>query len=76
MWLAISERRAANMRRLVAALGDGALRPGLSVEEAADVIWATASSEVFLLMTSERRWTLERYEGWLHDSWCRLLLDR
>lgn len=75
IWDEINERRAANMRRLVGDLGDDALRPGLSVDTAADVIWATASSEVFLLLTDERRWTLDQYEQWLHDSWCRLLLD-
>jgi AcrR family transcriptional regulator len=64
----------ANMRRLVVDLGEVALRPGLSVDTAADVIWATASSEVFLLLTSERRWSLEQYEAWLHDTWCRLVL--
>lgn len=75
VWKAISERRAANMRRLVADLGEGVLRPGLSDDIAADIIWATASSEVFLLMTTERRWPLEHYEDWLSDTWCRLLLD-
>ena len=75
VWHEISERRAANMRRLVGALGDNGLRDGLSVDDAADIIWATASSEVFLLMTDERGWSLERYETWLHDTWCRLLLD-
>jgi AcrR family transcriptional regulator len=75
VWKAISERRAANMRRLVGDLGEGMLRPGLSVDTAADVIWATASSEVFLLLTAERRWPLREYEQWLHDTWCRLLLD-
>jgi AcrR family transcriptional regulator len=74
VWEEISERRAANMRRLVVGLGDGVLRPGLSVDTAADIIWATASSEVFLLLTTERHWSLGQYEEWLHDTWCRLLL--
>jgi AcrR family transcriptional regulator len=75
VWIAISERRAANMRRLVADLGAGVLRPELSDDTAADVIWATASSEVFILLTEQRRWTLTQYEDWLYDTWCRLLLD-
>ncbi len=75
VWQEISDRRAANMRRLVAHLGGGAaLRDGLSVDEAADVVWATASSELFVLVTEQRGWTLDRYEVWLHDTWCRLLL--
>lgn len=63
------------MRRLVDDLGADVLRPGLSVDTAADIIWTTASSEVFLLLTADRRWSLEQYEQWLHDAWCRLLLD-
>jgi AcrR family transcriptional regulator len=77
VWQTISDRRAANMRRLVGALGGGrkrVLRPGLSLDDAADVVWATASSELFVLLTGERGWALDRYQRWLHDSWCRLLL--
>lgn len=77
VWQEISDRRAANMRRLVGDLGGGtALREGLSVDEAADVIWATASSELYVLVTGERGWAPDRYEAWLHDTWCRLLLGR
>jgi AcrR family transcriptional regulator len=75
VWNAISERRAANMRRLVVDLGEGVLRPELSDDTAADIIWATASSELFILLTTQRRWSLRQYEDWLYDTWCRLLLD-
>jgi AcrR family transcriptional regulator len=75
VWKEISERRAANMRRLVVDLGEGVLRPELSDDTAADIIWATASSEVFILLTTQRRWSLRQYEDWLYDTWCRLLLD-
>ena len=75
VWQEISERRAANMRRLVGALGGDGLRDGLSVDDAADVVWATASSELFVLMTEERGWSLERYEAFLVDTWQRLLLS-
>lgn len=74
VWHEISERRAANMRRLVAALGDHVLRPGLSVDDAADTVWATASSEMYVLLTDERGWTPGHYEDWLADTWRRLLL--
>lgn len=75
VWKEISDRRAANMRKLVrdvaAARG---LRPGLSVGEAADTIWATNGSELYVLLTVERGWPPERYEAWLADTWARLLL--
>jgi len=75
VWREISDRRAANMRQLVEDLSAaGGLRAGLSVDEAADVIWATNSSELYVLFTVERGWPPDRYERWLADSWCRLLL--
>ena len=76
VWQEISERRAANMRKLVRDLRDaGGLRPGLSIEEAADVIWAMNSSEMYVLFTVERGWAPYRYQSWLAEAWCRLLLD-
>jgi AcrR family transcriptional regulator len=75
VWQEISSRRAANMRKLVRDLADGGgLRPGLSVDDAADVIWATNSPELYVLLTAERNWTADHYESWLADAWCRLLL--
>lgn len=47
----------------------------LSVDDAADSIWATNSSELYVLLTVERGWTPDRYERWLTDTWCRLLLS-
>ena len=75
VWQEISNRRAANMRKLALELqGAGGLRPGLSIDEAADVIWATNSSELYTLLTAERKWTADHYESWLADTWRRLLL--
>ena len=68
-------RRPRNMRDLVRGLGpEGTLRPGLSVDDAADGIWATAGAELFVLLTVERGWTLDAYQRWLADTWRRLLL--
>jgi AcrR family transcriptional regulator len=76
VWRQISERRAANMRRLVEDLkGTGRLRRDLSVGQAADVVWATNSAELYVMLTVERGWSATRYERWLADSWCRLLLQ-
>jgi len=75
VWQEISERRATNMRKLVGEIADtGRLRPGLSIDDAADTVWVMNSPEVFVMLTSERGWTPERYERWLAESWCRLLL--
>jgi len=75
VWRYISDRRARNMRDLVRDLGPhGTLRVDVILDEAADVIWATASPELFILLTEERGWTHHTYEQWLADSWTRLLL--
>ena len=75
VWREISDRRAKNMRDLVRNLKAAAgLRDDLSIDEAADTIWATNSSELYVLLTVERGWSADRYERWLADTWCRLLL--
>ena len=75
VWNDIGERRAANMRKLVLDLKNaGGLRSELTVGEAADVVWATNSAELYVLLTVDRGWSPRRYEGWLADTWCRLLL--
>jgi AcrR family transcriptional regulator len=42
-----------------------ALRPGLRERDAADVIHALASPEVYGLLVLDRSWSGERYEHWL-----------
>lgn len=75
VWREISDRRAANMRKLVGDLADaGGLRADLPVDVAADVIWVTSSAEQYLMLTVERGWDPGRYEGWLADLWVRYLL--
>lgn len=43
----------------------GALRPKLRGRDAADVIHALMSPEVYRLLVSDRDWSPERYEQWL-----------
>jgi AcrR family transcriptional regulator len=75
MWRGITERRARNMRMLAADLAQtGALRPDLTVDEVADVVWTMNSSEYYAMLVLDRGWTPERFARWLHDAWCRLLL--
>ena len=63
------------MRLLIADLAQiGQLRAGLSVEEAADVIWATNSPEFYMLLVDERGWTPEAFERWQARTWITLLL--
>ncbi len=70
----LSGRRVGHMRLLAAHLAEiGALRDGVSVEAAADVIWLMNSSEVFLLLVRDRHWDLDFFERWLAESWKLLL---
>ena len=76
VWRQVSRRRAQNMRKLARDLRHaGGLRDDVSIDDAADVIWATGSSELYVLLTHERGWSPEQFENWLADAWRRLLLD-
>jgi AcrR family transcriptional regulator len=75
LWSEIAERRARNMHLFVFELAStGALRDDLSHAEAADVIWATNSPELYMLLVYERGWDPDHYAHWLADAWRRLLL--
>lgn len=52
----------------------GGLRAGVTVAEAADVIWSMNAAEFYVLLVQQRGWEPERYERWLTDAWRRLLL--
>ncbi|MGC9961570.1 MAG: helix-turn-helix domain-containing protein [Acidimicrobiales bacterium] len=68
-------QRLAGMRRLAGVLADrGALRPGLSVDEAADVLWLLHDPAVYHRLVLEQGWEAARYEQWLAHSLIRLLL--
>jgi AcrR family transcriptional regulator len=71
----LTERRVRYARVFARHLAEvGGLREGLSVEEAADVLFALHSSEFFLVLARDRGWPGDEIERWLADSWKRLLL--
>lgn len=75
LWKEISERRAANMQTLAEnLLATGQVRDDLPARQLADIIWGTGSPEFFLLLVSERGWSLETFERWLGEAWIALLL--
>ena len=53
-----------SLAEILAAKRDG-LRPGMTVERAADVIFTLASPEVYLLLTAERGWSPEQWQDWV-----------
>lgn len=65
----ISRQRQEGQRRVARSLArSGALRPELRERDAADVIHALASPEVYGLLVLDRGWTGERYEHWIRDT--------
>jgi AcrR family transcriptional regulator len=71
----LEEQRLAGMGRFAQLLADRAvLRPGLSVDEARDLLWTLASHSVHDLLVVERGWTPEHYRDWLADTLARTLL--
>jgi len=62
----IARQRQDGQRRVARSLARaGALRPGLRERDAADIIHALASPEVYGLLVLDRGWTGERYENWM-----------
>lgn len=71
----LRERHVGSMRLVVEHLAAaGGLRPDLSPNIAADVLWATNSPEFFHLLVVGRGWSGDALESWLADAWQRLLL--
>lgn len=52
----------------------GALRPGLSRHEAADVLWTLNSPELYDLLVLERGWSARRYGRWIAEQLTAALL--
>jgi AcrR family transcriptional regulator len=57
-----------------ALLRNGPLKEGLSVEEAAETVWAITSGEVHTLLVTDRGWKVEKYQRWLANALTHLLL--
>ena len=49
-------------------MGKPGARPGISAEQAADVLFGLLSPELYLLFVRDRRWTAERWEKWVYET--------
>lgn len=77
LWDEIEAWRLSGQGRVAGMLGErGALRDGLPVEEARDIIWTLCSLGVYDLLVIDRGWTPERYEDWLASTLAASLLPR
>src|SRR5215813_11389767 len=65
----MEEFRLAGLGRFAQRLADrGALRPGLSAQQASDILWTLASHATYDQLVTQRGWTPARYQAWLTDS--------
>ena len=71
----MQDGRYANLRQFAGWLAaNGPLRGGLTLDDAAAMVWAVASPEVHGLLRVGRGWTAERYREWLSATLTRTLL--
>jgi AcrR family transcriptional regulator len=75
LWDLIQTDYHADQRVVVQSLADkGSLRPGRSVDRAADILWALVHPDLWHLLVGERSWTANQYEDWLTETSCVQLL--
>ena len=75
VWEQLQAERLAGMGLFATALHqEGHLRPGVSVEEARDMLWTCNSPEVYELLVIQRGWTPQRYGRWVADTLTAALL--
>ena len=76
LWERIQTDFHANQRVIVESLdAKHALRAGLGVGRATDVMWTINHPSVWQLLVGERGWTPEAYERWCADLACSQLLE-
>jgi AcrR family transcriptional regulator len=71
----IRRQRRTGMGAIAARLADrGALRPDMTVDEAADVMTVLVDPNTYMRLVVEWHWDLDRAEQWLSDALVRMLL--
>jgi len=68
LWSRIQTEFHENQRTVVVSLRKkGALREGIDVDAATDVLWTLNHPSIYQLLVGERGWSPDRYEQWLDD---------
>lgn len=76
-WRRWQERHLEAIRRAVTALDNGnALRTTLTPDEAVDIGYTLAGTDVYRALVRERGWSPDQYEQWLFRLTCRELLNQ
>ena len=66
--LQLRQRRHAMTQVVSWIAANGDLKDEMTVESAADIVWAMTSPEVHHLLRDQCGWDAERYQAWLHDT--------
>jgi AcrR family transcriptional regulator len=75
LWSRIQSDFYDNQREIVKVLhGKKALRPGLNVARATDILWTLNHPDMWQLLVGQRNWTPAQYERWFADTACAQLL--
>jgi hypothetical protein len=75
LWSRIQAEFYDNQRTIVEILHEkNALKPGLEVSRATDILWTLNHPSAYWLLVHER-WTPKQYEQWLADLLCSQLLS-
>lgn len=75
VWDQLEAERLTGMTFFARHLDEGShLRPGVSCEEARDVLWTYNSAELYELLVIRRAWTPQRYGTWVADALAAALL--
>lgn len=75
VWDEMVQERLIGMTELARHLHEGGhLRPGVSLDEARDVLWTYNSVELFDLLVLQRGWDPDRYGRWVAEAMIRALL--
>jgi AcrR family transcriptional regulator len=75
LWKRIQTEYHANQRVIVESLREkNALKRGLRLARAADILWTLNHPDMWRLLVEERGWSPERYERWCGDLACEQLL--
>jgi AcrR family transcriptional regulator len=76
LWERIQSEYRANQRAVIESLGRGALRRGLGIEQATDIVWTLNHPNTWIQLGVMRGWSPARYERWVGDTCCEQLLAR
>lgn len=75
LWSRIQAEFYDNQRSVIEVLhGKQALKPGLDLARATDILWTLNHPNVYRLLVADRGWTPDQQEEWLADLLCAQLL--